>query len=1187
MTEEVTGSVTEPVDFGKPSNEILPPLDDDIEAEIEMEAGFTWHIDDWFKLSNDKYVSPGFKIGAFEWNILLFPQSNHNKSLAVYIEPHAEERKNSETGEMEYVNPDWYCCAQFTIILSRPEEDDKVHIINSSHHRFNATDTDWGFANFVDLNHLKYPTKGRPSGLLNKGMLNITAYVRILEDKTGVLWHNFINYDSKKITGYVGFRNQGATCYLNSLLQSYFFTKYFRKLVYQIPTTNENPNDSVTLALQRAFYQLQVSDFPLDTMELTRSFGWDNAEAFTQHDIQELNRILMDRLETRMKGTSVEGKLNELFVGKMKSYIKCINVDYESVRTEDFWDIQLNVKNLKGLQDSFENYIEVELMDGENQYAAQDFGLQDARKGVVFESFPSVLHLQLKRFEYDFNYDQLIKVNDRYEFPESIDLSPYMDKDVLKETPGSRIYNLHGVLVHTGDISTGHYYALIKPGIEDQWYRFDDEKVWKVTKTQVFDQNFGCDRLPDEKLRKMTREQYQDYLITRHTNAYMLVYILEGKEEEILQPVTEGDVPEHVVSSVLKENKDRELREKDIREAHLYTSIRINSLKNFLQYQGFDTSPNVRSSMYSPELNSTEAFSIPLKVPSKSYMKDIYKKINEQLGIPHGKNVRYWKMGYRRNGTIRLEEPMPPDIEEMTLEETFESENTGKVPSLDIFVEEPYLELGFLLKMKKLGVLKSPEITNDLIDNLRNNTSKLVPQDELPRIQDNENRQLLFLKKFDPHEQSLTGFGYCIVNQLDDISTLSDIVAEYLSASQPVEFYEELQPGSIELVPLKEKFYAAELSSGDILTFQIPNSVLPDVFPVYKDINEFYQYLRHRIKLKFSKAQESSEEYVIENSCSENFEFWISSQASYSDIARVVSRYTDVQPDYLKMFALYANGRFPLKSDSSLSDYIVRDYNCDLKPLFEYEVLSLPLKELEHLRSMKFYWLKNSYIHYQSYEFKVRNNCTVKEFLDKIQAKIGFSDEDKSNILLWTNYNFQFQGILSENSTIKSIGKSVLLFGRILPEELALVKQLDGLADHDDDESMDDEEEDLGLIENNAKNALQGRLVMVAQYFKEAENRHGISFLFKLIPEETFPKTRVRLHEKFGLGQKEFSKIKLGISFTTPGGTSFRSFQGYSEEELDKLVLYNVMSNLDCIYMDHPDRLRSQSSHDRPMVIKN
>ena len=35
---------------------------------------------------------------------------------------------------------------------------------------------------------------------------------------------------------------------------------------------------------------------------------------------------------------------------------------------------------------------------------------QDARKGVLFGNLPPVLQLQLKRFEYDFQRDSMIKV---------------------------------------------------------------------------------------------------------------------------------------------------------------------------------------------------------------------------------------------------------------------------------------------------------------------------------------------------------------------------------------------------------------------------------------------------------------------------------------------------------------------------------------------------------------------------------------------------------------------------------------------------------------------------------------------------------------------------------------------------------------------------------------------------------
>ena len=39
----------------------------------------------------------------------------------------------------------------------------------------------------------------------------------------------FDRYDSKKATGFIGLKNQGATCYLNSLLQTLFHITAFRK----------------------------------------------------------------------------------------------------------------------------------------------------------------------------------------------------------------------------------------------------------------------------------------------------------------------------------------------------------------------------------------------------------------------------------------------------------------------------------------------------------------------------------------------------------------------------------------------------------------------------------------------------------------------------------------------------------------------------------------------------------------------------------------------------------------------------------------------------------------------------------------------------------------------------------------------------------------------------------------------
>lgn len=59
-------------------------------------------------------------------------------------------------------------------------------------HRFTGEEGDWGFTRFYDLRQLfneAVEDKGVP--IVQDEEANITAYVRVVKDPTGVLWHNF------------------------------------------------------------------------------------------------------------------------------------------------------------------------------------------------------------------------------------------------------------------------------------------------------------------------------------------------------------------------------------------------------------------------------------------------------------------------------------------------------------------------------------------------------------------------------------------------------------------------------------------------------------------------------------------------------------------------------------------------------------------------------------------------------------------------------------------------------------------------------------------------------------------------------------------------------------------------------------------------------------------------------------
>lgn len=87
-------------------------------------------------------------------------------------------------------------------------------------HSFTMKENDWGFNQFVHQRSLT-PAEG----FVVNDTLVIDVYIRLNSFES-------FNYNSKKETGHVGLKNQGATCYMNSLLQTLYNLNHFRKVHY-------------------------------------------------------------------------------------------------------------------------------------------------------------------------------------------------------------------------------------------------------------------------------------------------------------------------------------------------------------------------------------------------------------------------------------------------------------------------------------------------------------------------------------------------------------------------------------------------------------------------------------------------------------------------------------------------------------------------------------------------------------------------------------------------------------------------------------------------------------------------------------------------------------------------------------------------------------------------------------------
>ncbi|KAJ8665666.1 hypothetical protein QAD02_007328 [Eretmocerus hayati] len=149
----------------------------------------------------------------------------------------------------------------------------------------------------------------------------------------------------------------------------------------------------------------------------------------------------------------------------------------------------LEINRHPRIYDSFNDYVSTEVLDGDNKYDAGEHGLQEAEKGVMFSSFPPVLHLHLMRFQYDPVTDCSVKFNDRFEFYEKISLAQYLKAS--REATNAD-YTLHAVLVHSGDNHGGHYVVFINPaGDGKQIFALDSSTMSHNTAMEIADGGRG------------------------------------------------------------------------------------------------------------------------------------------------------------------------------------------------------------------------------------------------------------------------------------------------------------------------------------------------------------------------------------------------------------------------------------------------------------------------------------------------------------------------------------------------------------------------------------------------------------------------------------------------------------------------------------------------------------------------